>query len=96
MYAIRSYYGGATGEVTWTYNVANADVQFLAAGQTITETYQISLDDGNGGVITRDVNVTITGTNDIPVIGVEDLIGAVTEDAASPTLSDSGLSYNFV
>ena len=36
----------------------------------------------------RDVNVTITGTNDIPGIGVEDLIGAVTEDAASPTLSE--------
>src|SRR5262249_56160457 len=34
-----------------------------------------------GGVVTRDVTVTITGTDDAPVIGVALLTGSVTEDA---------------
>src|SRR5258708_5604884 len=38
-----------------------------------------SLDDQHGGLITRQIDVTITGTNDAPVITVQDLIGAVTE-----------------
>ncbi|MFO1258041.1 MAG: VCBS domain-containing protein [Gammaproteobacteria bacterium] len=72
--------GGATGAVTWNFSVTNAAVQFLAVGQVITETYTVTLSDGNGGIVNRTVLVTITGTNDIPVIGVEDLAGAVVEE----------------
>ncbi|MFO1258039.1 MAG: VCBS domain-containing protein [Gammaproteobacteria bacterium] len=83
--------GGATGAVTWNFSVTNAAVQFLAVGQVITETYTVTLNDGNGGIVNRTVLVTLTGTNDIPVIGVEDLAGAVVEDAASPNITDSGI-----
>jgi hypothetical protein len=34
--------------------------------------------------------VVITGTNDAPTITVVDVNGAVTEDAATPNLTDSG------
>ena len=39
---------------------------------------------------TQDVTVVITGTNDTPVITVVDVDGAVTEDASTPDLTDSG------
>ncbi|WP_209766606.1 VCBS domain-containing protein [Azospirillum rugosum] len=81
---------GTGGAVTWTYSVGNAAVQFLAAGQTVTETYAVTVSDGKGGTATRTVTVTITGTNDAPVIGTAKLTGSVTEDAGSGTLTDTG------
>src|SRR6185369_14170809 len=85
---------GNGGQLTWTYKVADSSVEYLAAGQTKVESFTITLDDGNGGLITRQIDVTITGTNDVPVITAQDLIGAVTETTGTPaagaTLSDSG------
>ncbi|MEW6999647.1 VCBS domain-containing protein, partial [Colwelliaceae bacterium BS250] len=69
----------------WTYNVANADVQYLALDEEKVETFTVLSADGT----THDVVVTITGTNDLPTIAGDD-IGAVTEDDANPTLTDTG------
>src|SRR5262249_4275001 len=55
-------------------------VEYLAAGQTTVESFTVTLNDQNGGVITKQIDVTITGTNDAPVIGATVLTGAVTED----------------
>jgi VCBS repeat-containing protein len=63
--------GGETGEITWTYEVDAALVEYLAEGEKIDEAFDITLSDGKGGTITRTVVVTITGTNDAPVISVE-------------------------
>ena len=41
---------------------------YLAAGQTKVESFTITLSDQNGGVITRQIDVTITGTNDAAVL----------------------------
>ncbi|WP_372871090.1 VCBS domain-containing protein [Shewanella sp.] len=60
---------GALGSLTidangnWTYNVANADVQYLAEGETKVETFVVLSADGTEHTIT----ITITGTNDAPV-----------------------------
>ena len=59
---------GTGGQLTWTYTVANSAVEYLADDETKVESFTITLDDGNGGLITRQINVTITGTNDVPVI----------------------------
>ncbi|MEM8750510.1 MAG: VCBS domain-containing protein, partial [Pseudomonadota bacterium] len=66
------------GEVEWVYSVAEADVDFLAVGETLVLTYPITVTDdsgvgagGNGdspAFVTRDVTITITGTNDTPTI----------------------------
>ncbi|MGI2068438.1 VCBS domain-containing protein, partial [Shewanella sp. MF08487] len=69
----------------WIYNVANADVQYLGEGETKVETFVVLSADGTEHTVT----ITITGTNDIPVIAGDD-VGAVTEDASNPTLTDSG------
>ena len=72
-----------TSAGVWTYTVPNASVQYLAAGETKTETFTVKSADGTS----HNVVVVVTGVNDAAVIG-GDAAGAVTEDAASPTLSD--------
>ena len=83
---------GTGGQLTWTYTVADSAVEYLAAGQTKVESFTITLDDQHGGLITKQIDVTITGTNDAPVITAQDLIGAVTEQVTpAGNLSDSGV-----
>ncbi|WP_313906295.1 VCBS domain-containing protein [Variovorax sp. KBS0712] len=81
---------GTGGQLTWTYTVNATAVEYLAAGQTRVESFTITVNDQHGGIVTRQIDVTITGTNDAPTIGAADAAAAVTEDAATPTLSDSG------
>ena len=60
--------GGAEGPAGWAYTVSNAAVQFLAAGQQIKESYEVSVDDGQGVTASESVTVTITGVNDVPTL----------------------------
>src|SRR5215472_7210002 len=78
---MRSTGSGTGGLLTWTFTATDAALNQLAKGQIVHETYTVTLDDQNGGVVTRDVTVTITGTDDVPVIGVAQLTGSVTEGA---------------
>ncbi|MEW6999828.1 VCBS domain-containing protein, partial [Colwelliaceae bacterium BS250] len=57
----------------------------MALDEEKVETFTVLSADGT----THDVVVTITGTNDLPTIAGDD-IGAVTEDDADPTLTDTG------
>ena len=83
---------GTGGQLTWTYTVADSAVEYLAKDQTKVESFTITLDDQNGSVITKQIDVTITGTNDAPVITAEDLVGAVTEQVTpAGNLTDSGI-----
>ena len=52
----------------------------LAEGQTETFTIGFYLNDGNGGSVPRDILVTITGTNDAPIVEAIDA-GSVGEDS---------------
>jgi VCBS repeat-containing protein len=85
--------GTNDGTIDWDFNVANSLTQYLAAGETVTATYTITVSDDSGAgsdATTQDVTVTITGTNDTPTITVVDVVGAATEDASNPNLTDSG------
>ena len=81
----------------WTYTVADNALDFLADGETLTITYDVTVQD-DSGVIANDTStmhqivVTITGTNDQPELTV-DTSGGVTEDLAvsAGNLTDSGL-----
>ena len=75
------------GTINWDYTITEAELDFLAAGETVTVVYTITVDDGNGGTDTQDVTVSITGSNDAPVIAVVDVAGAITEGS---TLTDAG------
>ncbi|UPJ25673.1 VCBS domain-containing protein [Bradyrhizobium sp. CW1] len=92
----------ANGAVQWHYNLNNAAAQYLAAGQTVAESFVVTINDGHGSTATQTVTVTITGTNDIVSITSGVQSGAVVEDAPStPSLSDSlatagSISFNDV
>jgi VCBS repeat-containing protein len=85
--------GGEVGEINWTYTLDNQLVQFLAQGQTIEEIYNLTVSDGQGGEVTREIMLTIEGTNDAPVISSEELSGQVLEDnnISNCLLESSGL-----
>ncbi|MCE7553588.1 retention module-containing protein [Aliivibrio fischeri] len=88
-------YGTVTVDANgkWTYVLDNDKAQDIG-DETITETFTIQIDDGNGGVITQDVTVNITGTDDDPII--DTTIPQVTEGTAveDGTLTATGqVSY---
>ncbi|MEP6335911.1 MAG: VCBS domain-containing protein [Anderseniella sp.] len=76
-----------TAAGNWTYTATNnqSAIQSLGAGATLTDTITVSSADGT----THDISVTITGVDDATTISGDDE-GAVTEDATSPVLTDSG------
>ena len=84
--------GGNTnnGTINWDYTIADTDLDFLAAGETVTVVFTITVDDGNGGTDTQDVTITITGSNDAPVITPADVAGTITEGG---TVSESRINY---
>ncbi len=67
--------------VNWTFKVADGVIDSLQAGQTLTQTYDVTINDGKGGTATQTVTVVITGTNDAPIITSGVQSGAVTEIA---------------
>ncbi len=65
--------GGNTnnGSAVWTYTIPDHVFDFLAAGETLTLTYMISVDDNfslSPNITYIPITITITGTNDKPVI----------------------------
>jgi VCBS repeat-containing protein len=67
--------GSVTVDAAGNYTYApSAALQSLAAGETATDSFTVTASDGHGGVTSRTVGVTITGSNDGP---------AAADDAAS-------------
>ncbi|NSY40902.1 Ig-like domain-containing protein [Leisingera sp. ANG59] len=70
---------GTLGQVTdnldgtFTYD-PNGMFEHLGCDETATDSFTYTVDDGQGGVTTATATVTITGTNDLPVV-----TGAVSE-----------------
>jgi probable HAF family extracellular repeat protein len=59
------------GTANWTFNVADKAFDFLGAGDTLTLTYKAEVDSNYGGgnlAGFANFTITITGTNDAPVI----------------------------
>ncbi|WP_426289581.1 VCBS domain-containing protein [Ensifer adhaerens] len=74
-----------TDKVGWSFNVADSVLDSLQAGQTLTQAYNVTVDDGKGGTATQTVTITITGTNDVPIITSGTQSGSVTEIADKAT-----------
>ena len=73
----------ANGSLGWSYNVDNSAAQYLAAGETVVEKYDVTFDDGHGSTVTETVTITITGSNDGPDIAAD------TGDSASGDLDET-------
>ncbi|MGQ5525746.1 VCBS domain-containing protein, partial [Chitinimonas sp. PSY-7] len=74
-----------TGE--WSYAVDPSKIQFLNENERVTDTLQVKSEDGTA---TQDIVVTITGTNDKPVIS-GDTSGKVIE-AGGAGNTDAGVA----
>ncbi|MFT2215556.1 VCBS domain-containing protein, partial [Rhizobium giardinii] len=83
--------GDNAGTIAWTFSAGDAAMDFLAAGETRTQTYTVTLTDNNGSSTIQTVTITLTGTNDAPILTV-DSAGSVTEDVGvvAGNLVDSG------
>ena len=67
----------AGDSVGWDFSVEDSDIDFLAEGEVLVQTYQIEISDGNGGFVTQDVTITITGESDnLPPDAVDDTYDA--------------------
>jgi VCBS repeat-containing protein len=92
------------GSAGWSYSAADDAFDFLAYGEILTLTYTATVDDGHGGVVTKPITVTVTGSNDTAEITSDpqaatiaerpDTYGAATPDTASGavTFIDADLS----
>jgi len=65
---------GGTGSVGWHFTVNNADIQFLAQGQTLTQDYLVSVTDNHGASTVQDITVTINGVNEAPTAVSENVV----------------------
>src|SRR5256885_261415 len=75
-----------------TYYVSESAVEYLAAGQTKVESFSITQDAANDVPSCLEFSLALSGSNDIPIITAEDLVGAVTEQITpAGNLSDSGV-----
>ncbi|WP_257293341.1 VCBS domain-containing protein [Endozoicomonas sp. YOMI1] len=83
--------GDGSGRIDWSFSVDDADIDYLGAGETLTQTYTVTVDDGKGGTVDQQVTITITGTNDVAVISGTDT-GSVTEDAGNTLTATGSLS----
>ena len=61
---------GANGAYTYTLNNGSPNVQALAAGQQVTDTFTYTVTDGDGDMSTTTIQVTIVGSADAPKITI--------------------------
>ncbi|HEU0084505.1 MAG TPA: VCBS domain-containing protein [Bradyrhizobium sp.] len=63
-----------SGSLGWHFSVNNSDIQFLAQGQTLTQTYSVFVTDDHGASVEQDVTIAINGSNDTPTAVNETVI----------------------
>ena len=88
--------GSGSGSVAVTFSAADSAFDFLAAGQTLTITYNVTVSDNTGASSTQPVTITVTGTNDAPVLAVDasgphTIITALNTTGSTSPDSTSGL-----
>src|SRR5256885_1182293 len=69
---------GTGGAVGWTYTVADGATDYLTEGPAVDEVIGLEVTRVLGGTATQNVTVTVTGTNEDPVITSSAQSGAVT------------------
>ena len=88
----------AGGEIGWNFSVPDNAIDHLSAGQTLTQKYTVTIDDGHGGQAFETVTVTISGTNDAPIItgGLNRADVAVGEGSPGAVIATGGIGFGDV
>ncbi|MCL1050179.1 retention module-containing protein [Shewanella abyssi] len=74
----------ADGSYTYSLNNQSADIQALALGEQVFESFDYLLVDADGDEVSLTLVITITGTNDGPVIDFGNQTGEVIEAGVQP------------
>ena len=51
----------------WSFTVSDKALDYLKAGELITQSYDVAIDDGHGGVASQTVTIVINGADDVTV-----------------------------
>ena len=84
--------GSGLGNLTWSYQVGDADLDNLSAGQSLNQSYTLTLRDGQGGITTEVVSIALHGSNDGPMITSAARQDGVSELEAGEAASIQGAS----
>jgi VCBS repeat-containing protein len=83
------------GTVGWQFTVDHNDISYLAAGEALRQTYDVTVVDAGGASTTQQVTVTIVGANDAPTVDLDAPAGgtgyetnAVADDTPVALFSD--------
>ncbi|WJR77825.1 Ig-like domain-containing protein [Bradyrhizobium sp. NP1] len=87
------------GTATWSYKIADHAFDFLAAGETLTLTYEATVDNGFTQDPTTEFTkikftIVVTGTNDTPVITTDKQIQLIEFTAGTATVGGTLQSSN--
>jgi VCBS repeat-containing protein len=74
--------GADSGSIAFTFSADDITFNFLAASQTLTIIYEVTVTDNNGVSSTQPVTITITGTNDAPVATITPTTYSATEQVS--------------
>lgn len=74
-----------SGQLKWSFSDQDQDFDFLAKNQTLVLIYDVKVFDNHGGFAIRTVKITVTGTDDKPVINMT--TAATVTEQANQTLS---------
>src|SRR5947209_1276124 len=69
-----------SGQIRWSFAAPDSDFDFLATGEHLVLTYNVVVRDDHGGSATQTVTVTVTGSEDRPIINFATPV-AVSEQA---------------
>ncbi|WP_083201544.1 retention module-containing protein, partial [Aliivibrio sp. 1S165] len=92
----------SSGKWTFNLNSSSTAVIALGVGETLDIIYKVEVADNHGGTDLQDVTITVTGSNDGPVISgsdtgsvVEDVLGSATgELIATDADANDSVSWN--
>jgi VCBS repeat-containing protein len=73
------------GQLKWSFSDQDQDFDFLAKNQTLVLTYDVKVADNHGGFAIQTVKITVTGTDDKPVINMT--TAATVTEQTNQTLS---------
>ena len=81
--ALHDFTNTGSGGIDWTFSVPDKDLDFLAAGETLTATYDVTVSDAFSSS-TQTVTITANGADDAPVVN------PVTAAVADTVNTDAG------
>ncbi|MBD2342306.1 VCBS repeat-containing protein [Calothrix sp. FACHB-156] len=85
---------GSNQTIGYTYDPGAVNLDFLAAGDSLTITYSLKVSDGTADSATQNLTFTITGTNDTPVLSAIPAPAAVTELAEASAQDLAAITGN--